>query len=335
VSNSSNHQINQLQNDYYALKPEIVIDAVESLAMHSDLRIIILNSYENRVYQVGIEEETPVIAKFYRPNRWTDEQILEEHQLTLDLVRQEIPVIAPLIFNGKTIHYYHGYRFSLYPRRGGHAPELSDMDHLLSIGHFLGQIHAMNASKTFKFRPSITLQSYVVEPSNLILEKFIPKDLEEAYRTLIKDISEILHQTFNTIDYTSIRLHGDCHPGNILWRDNGPHFLDFDDSRMGPAMQDIWMLLSGDRQEQTLQLMEIVEGYNEFHDFNPAELRLIEPLRTMRMIYYAGWIAKRWNDPAFPHNFTWFNTPSYWSEHILQLREQFSALQEAPLKLAP
>ncbi|MBT7409737.1 MAG: serine/threonine protein kinase, partial [Methylococcales bacterium] len=183
--------------------------------------------------------------------------------------------------------------------------------------------------------PSITLQSYVVEPSNLILEKFIPKDLEEAYRTLIKDISEILHQTFNTIDYTSIRLHGDCHPGNILWRDNGPHFLDFDDSRMGPAMQDIWMLLSGDRQEQTLQLMEIVEGYNEFHDFNPAELRLIEPLRTMRMIYYAGWIAKRWNDPAFPHNFTWFNTPSYWSEHILQLREQFSALQEAPLKLAP
>ncbi len=317
------------QHDFAQLQPDTIIDAVEKLDLACDARIFALNSYENRVYQIGIEDKQPVIGKFYRPNRWTDEQILEEHVFTEKLSQLEIPVIAPLAFAGKTLIYHNQYRFALYPRHGGRTPELDNKDHLQWIGRFIARIHSVGATKNFQHRPVINVNSFAVEASQFLIQnQFIPDYLNEAYQSLIDDLIKLLEQRFDQVNYQSIRLHGDCHPGNILWTDNGPHFVDFDDSRMGPAIQDLWMLLSGDNNEQTIQLNHILDGYFEFHEFNPIESRLIEALRTLRIIHYASWLAKRWNDPTFPLNFPWFNTPNYWEQHILELREQFSLLQE-------
>jgi len=317
------------QHDFAELQPDTIIDAIEKLNLACDARIFALNSYENRVYQIGIEDKQPVIGKFYRPNRWSDEQILEEHVFTENLSQLEIPVIAPIAFADKTLIYHNQYRFALYPRHGGRTPELDNKDHLQWIGRFIGRIHSVGATESYQHRPAIDINSFAIEASQfLIANEFIPDYLNEAYQSLINDLIKLLEQRFELVKYDSIRLHGDCHPGNILWTDKGPHFVDFDDSRMGPTIQDLWMLLSGDNEEQTVQLNHILDGYFEFHEFNPAESRLIEPLRTLRIIYYASWLAKRWSDPTFPLNFPWFNTPNYWEQHILELREQFSLLQE-------
>lgn len=322
-----------IQNDYYALKPDVVIDAVESLGLFSDARIIILNSYENRVYQVGIDDATPIIVKFYRPARWTDEQILEEHELTLKLAEYEIPVVPPMVFSGRTLHYYNGYRFAVYARRGGRAPELCDPDHLLMLGHCLGKIHAISVNQPYRFRPAINCQNYISAPSTYIVDhQFIPPELKDAYVDVIADLVAMIESILAATEYQTICLHGDCHVGNMLWTDQGVHFVDFDDSRMGPAIQDIWMLLSGSRDEQNRSLYDVLEGYTEFHDFNPAEIRLIEVFRTLRIVHYSGWLASRWSDPAFNQTFTWFNTANYWTEHLLQCRHQLSALQEEPLR---
>ncbi|MGH1485753.1 MAG: serine/threonine protein kinase [Cellvibrionaceae bacterium] len=322
------------QTDYYALTPDAVINAVESLGYLSDSRILALNSYENRVYQVGIEDEQPIIAKFYRPNRWTDEQIIEEHRFTLHLSELDIPVVPPLLFDGKSLLNYEGYRFALYTRRGGHAPELDNGDHLEVIGRFIGRIHSVGKQQTFEHRPTISSQHYANDSRDYLLNNdFIPTDLIPAYETLARDLIARIDSVFSQSDYNNIRLHGDCHPGNILWRDDHAHFVDFDDSRNGPAIQDLWMLLSGDYQQRCLQLADIMEGYSEFCDFASRELQLIEPLRAMRLMYYSAWLARRWEDPAFPHNFPWFNTERYWAEHILSLREQLAALDEPVLKL--
>jgi Ser/Thr protein kinase RdoA (MazF antagonist) len=321
------------QSDYYSLTPDTVINAVESLGYFSDSRILALNSYENRVYQVGIEDQQPVIVKFYRPNRWTDEQIIEEHCFTQTLSELDIPVVPPMLFNDQSLLHYQGYRFSVYERRGGHAPELDNGDHLEVIGRFIGRIHSVGKQTLFKHRPTITIQSYAKDSRKFLLEKqFIPADLIPAYDTLAQDLIRRIEESFSQLDYISIRLHGDCHPGNILWRDDHAHFVDFDDSRNGPAIQDLWMLLSGDYQQRCLQLADILEGYTEFCDFEPKELQLIEPLRAMRLMHYSAWLARRWSDPAFPHNFPWFNTERYWAEHILSLREQLAALDEPVLK---
>ncbi|MBV0933317.1 serine/threonine protein kinase [Marinobacterium weihaiense] len=321
---------------FYQLIPDTVIDAVESMGYLSDGRILALNSYENRVYQVGLDEAEPLIAKFYRPGRWSDAQIMEEHAFCFELAEQELPVVAPLqLDNGDSLFHFRDYRFALYPRRGGRAPELGDADHLYQLGQTLGRIHLVGAARPFVARPALDIQNYGRDSIELIARDFIPASLREAYTSLADDLLQGIEACYAVAgEVRNIRVHGDCHGGNILWRDDTPNFVDFDDARMAPAVQDLWMLLTGDdRQQQQLQLAEVIEGYNEFADFDPRELHLVEALRTLRMLNYSAWLARRWEDPAFPRSFTWFNTERYWGEHILQLREQLSALRQPPLKL--
>lgn len=321
---------------YQDLTPDRILNAVESLGLFCDGRLLALNSYENRVYQVGIEEDAPVIAKFYRPLRWTDQAILEEHRFTLELAERELPVVAPLVDKaGRTLHDFEGFRFTISPRQPGRAPELDDPDTLEWMGRFIGRIHAVGAIEPFAHRPTISIETFGVEPYRYIIANgFIPPDLEAAYISTVEDALQRVRAAFSRAEPVSlIRLHGDCHPGNVLWSDTGPHFVDFDDCRMGPAMQDIWMLLSGDRAAMTRQLSDFMEGYKEFHDFNPRELLLVEALRTLRLIHYSGWLAQRWSDPAFPASFPWFNTQRYWQDQILALREQAALMDEPPLVL--
>jgi len=325
---------------YQQLTPDTVIDAVESVGFLSDARILTLNSYENRVFQVGIEavdteKIQPLIAKFYRPARWSNEQILEEHSFVQELHDLEIPSVPPLKNSaGNTLFTFKSFRFALYPRQGGHAPELDNLDNLLILGRFIGRLHAVGKIKPFQYRNSFTVQNFGVNSVSFLLENnFIPSSLTQAYESLCQQLLEKIQSIFADVKFTSIRLHGDCHPGNVLWRNETPHFVDFDDCMNGPAMQDLWMLLSGDRPTQLAQIAEIIDGYREFCDFAPKELRLVESLRTLRLMHYAAWLARRWNDPAFPHNFPWFNTERYWGAHILELREQLAALDEAPLTL--
>lgn len=326
---------------YQQLTPDTVIDAVESAGYLSDARILALNSYENRVYQVGIELDgiekvPPLIAKFYRPARWSNEQILEEHHFVQELHDLEIPCVPPLRDNhNNTLHTFRDFRFSLYPRQGGHAPELDNLDNLFILGRFMGRIHAVGKIRPFVHRQKLSVEHFGWASMDFLLEKnFLPPSLQYAYESLGKQLLEKVQAIFQAVQPEHIRLHGDCHPGNVLWRDDIPHFVDFDDCMNGPAIQDLWMLLSGDRPTQLAQIAEVIEGYQEFCDFAPKELRLVESLRTLRLMHYAAWLARRWSDPAFPHSFPWFNTERYWGQHILELREQLSALDEAPLTLA-
>ncbi len=320
---------------YDQLTPDRVLDAVESQGFLTDARIMALNSYENRVYQVGLDEQEPVIVKFYRPERWSREQIGEEHTYSHELKEMELPVVAPLSNEkNETLFEFDDFLFAIFPRQGGYAPELDNLDNLLTLGRCLGRMHRLGASKPFHHRNSINLKQFGIESSEYLLEHgFIPDSLKEAYQTLTRDLLHRLSLIEQNHSFTMIRVHGDCHNGNILWRNNGPHFVDFDDTAMAPAIQDLWMLLSGDRQSQTLQMAEILEGYSEFFDFNPAELNLVEYFRTLRLLNYSAWLARRWEDPAFPKAFTWFNTERYWAEHILELREQLAALDEPPLSV--
>ncbi len=319
---------------YDQLTPELVINAIESTGRLSDLRIFALNSYENRVYQVGMEQGPPLIVKFYRPERWSDQQILEEHQFSDELFDADIPVVPPVKNeDGASLLEFQGYRFSLYQRKGGHAPALDDLDSLLVLGRLVGRIHAIGALRDFQYRPALDVKSFAEDSYQLISEHFIPAELRQAYISLCEDLISTIKQQVEHTPFTSIRVHGDCHVGNILWRDEAPHFVDLDDSRMAPAIQDLWMFLSGDRQAQTAQISEVVEGYNEFFDFDVRQLHLVEALRTLRIMHYSAWLARRWQDPAFPHNFPWFNTVRYWSDHILELREQLALVNEAPLQL--
>jgi len=320
---------------FSGLNPDIILDALDSLGIHSDGRLLALNSYENRVYQIGMEEGPPMVVKFYRPNRWSDEAILEEHTFVQALADAEIPAVPALILDTQqSLHHYAGYRFSLFSKHGGRAPELDREGVLEWIGRFIGRIHAIGALSAFKQRPTLDIESFGREPSQYLLEhRFIPTELEEIYRGLVKHALEGVERCFERAgDVKNLRLHGDCHMGNLLWTDDGPHFVDFDDSRMGPAMQDLWMMLSGERDEMRAQLNELLAGYEDFYEFNPREIHLIEALRTLRLIHYAGWIARRWDDPAFPLAFPWFNTQHYWQDRILELREQI-ALMDEPILL--
>ena len=320
---------------YDRLTPDMIIDAVESAGYLSDARLLALNSYENRVYQVGIEDSTPLIAKFYRPERWSEAQILEEHRFSLELQDAEISVVAPVVNDqGATLHTFEGFQFALFLRRGGYPPELDNLDNMLVLGRTLGRIHAVGRAAQFKVRHSMSVQRMLSDSRELLLEKFIPRDLVPAYESLTADLEQQVRSVFSEVQPEDfIRIHGDCHVGNILWRDNTAHFVDFDDCCAAPAMQDLWMFLNGERHDRQLQLSELVEGYSEFCDFDPRQIRWIETLRTLRLIHYAAWLGRRWEDPAFPRSFTWFNTERYWADHILELREQMSALQEEPLQL--
>ncbi len=319
---------------YASLGPDDILDAVDSLGYLCDGRFLALNSYENRVYQVGIEDQPPLIAKFYRPGRWSDDAIREEHSFARELLDQEIPVVAPLATaNGETLHHHNAFRFALFPRRGGRSPDLDNPAHLEQLGRYLGRIHTVSETKKFRFRPTLDIEHFGVDSYRYILQHgLVPADLEAAYGTLAKELIErIRHCYARAHNVACIRLHGDCHPGNILWRDDGPHIVDLDDARMGPPVQDLWMFLSGDRDYMNARLGDVLAGYTDFREFDPRELNLIEPLRTLRMMHYAAWIARRWNDPAFPLAFPWFGTGRYWEEHILTLREQAALMDEPPL----
>ena len=310
------------------------MDAVESVGFRCDARILELNSYENRVYQIGIEDEVPVIGKFYRPERWSDEQIIEEHDFTLTLYDMDVSVVPPLRLddNGATLKHFGEFRFALYPRRGGRAPDVDNLDNLKILGRHIGRIHSASGPSTFRYRPTFSVEEYGISTRQFLLDEgFIPRDLLEAYETVSAGLLEALGDPLENT--RRIRLHGDCHMGNILWRDDLPHFVDFDDARNGPAIQDLWMMLSGDSVSQGQQMAKILEGYRDFADFDYSELRLIEPLRTLRIMYHAGWLARRWSDPAFPRAFPFFNSERYWSDHILELREQWAKLSEPPIQV--
>ncbi len=323
-----------MSHPFATLTPDLVLDAVESLGFLSDARVLALNSYENRVYQVGIEGETPLIAKFYRPARWSDAAIREEHAFSFELAEHEVPVVAPLLQGGESLFEHAGFRFALFPRRGGRAPEPGDLDQLYRFGQLLGRMHAIGASRPFAHREALTVDNFGHESLATLLEgNFVPRSLLPAYESVARDLLARLDALFARIDYSSIRLHGDCHPGNLLYRDERFHVVDLDDCRMGPAVQDLWMLLAGERHERLQQLAELIDGYQEFHDFAPRELALIEGLRSLRLMHYSAWLARRWDDPAFPMSFPWFGSERYWGEQILMLREQLAALDEEPLRL--
>lgn len=328
--------MNQTKAPFSDLSPDLILDAVDSLGLNCDGRLLALNSYENRVYQIGVEEGSPLVVKFYRPGRWSDEAILEEHHFLQSLVNAEIPVAAPILSTGdKSLHYFGGYRFSLFTKHPGRAPELDQPGILQWIGRFIGRIHAVGVLENFNHRPTLDIASFGIEPSQYLqAHGFIPLDLEMAYASVVKQALDGVQRCFDRAgDVVMLRLHGDCHPGNVLWTDMGPHFVDFDDSRMGPAVQDLWMLISGERQNMQNQMQELLKGYECFCDFNPREIYLVEALRTLRLIYYAAWIARRWDDPAFPQAFPWFNTQHYWQNRILELREQIALMDEPPLAL--
>jgi Ser/Thr protein kinase RdoA (MazF antagonist) len=321
---------------YDTLTPDAVLDAVESRGYLTDGRLLALNSYENRVYQVGIEAEPPLVAKFYRPARWNNAQILEEHAFALELAAAEIPVVAPLVLDGKSLFEHAGFRFALYPRRGGRAPEPGNIGQLEWLGRFIGRIHAIGAASRFAHRPRLSVQLLGRDSLDILAAgSWLPAYLRDNFLDACHRLLESVDAAFEMSSPQALRLHGDCHPGNILWTDAGPHFVDLDDCVTGPAIQDIWMLLAGPRHDREAQLRVFLQGYEQFRLFDPAELVLVEPLRALRMIHYIAWIAKRWDDPAFPPAFPWFGTPRYWEEQLNDLREQREILEAPPLRVHP
>ncbi len=324
-----------MSHSYERLSPDLILDAVESVGFEVNGSLLPLNSYENRVLQIGLEEQTPIIAKFYRPGRWSDSAILEDHHFSLELAEQEIPVVAPLLDkHQRSLFEYHGFRFALFPRQGGRSPNLENPDHLEWIGRFLGRIHAVGTNRPFQHRETLSVDILGWQSLAWLRESgMLPLEIASSYVALCENLLSRIDDIFTAHDFRQLRLHGDCHPGNILWTDQGPHFVDMDDCRNGPAIQDFWMLLSGDRREMTLQLGELVEGYRLFHDFDTRELALIEPLRSLRLIHYSTWLARRWDDPAFPKAFPWFNTGAYWQEQLAILQQQKELLNQPPLML--
>ena len=310
---------------FLALTPEEMLDAVETQDIACDGRFLELNSYENRVYRVGVEEAEPIVAKFYRPERWSDEAILEEHGFTRELAGMEIPVVAPLANSADaTLHHAGPFRFSLYPYRGGRAMEPDNPAHLEMLGRFIGRIPAVGSAGSYQYRPAIDVDTYLRGPGSYLLDSgTIPFHLESRWQSLLDALVEVANDRIAAVPgLRIIRLHGDMHLGNILWTDQGPHIVDFDDARMGPAIQDLWMFLSGDGEYLEARLQDLLRGYEQFHDFNHAEFRLVEVMRTLRMVHHAGWLASRWQDPAFPRAFPWFEEERYWDRLIADLEDQ-------------
>ena len=315
------------------LDPQRVLEALESVGLYGDGRLLALNSYENRVYQVGMEEGPPVVVKFYRPERWSEAAILEEHAFVAELDAQEVPVVPATVLDGRSLHAFSGFRFAVFPRRGGRAPELGDPATLEWIGRFIGRIHAVGAAKPFVERPALDPETFGRAPYDYLRSNdFLPPELLKTWSSVVEQALDGVARCYGRAgDLPLLRLHGDCHGGNVLWTPDGPHFVDFEDSRLGPAVQDLWMLLSGERQEMVRQMGDVLAGYEDFCEFHPRQLYLVEALRTLRLIHYSAWLASRWDDPAFPAAFPWFNTQRYWQDRILELREQVALMDEPPL----
>lgn len=303
---------------YAALSPDVVLAAVDATDTWSDGRLLTLNSYENRVFQVGLEDGGFVVAKFYRPGRWTDAAIEEEHAFALELATAELPMVAPLAFDGRTMLRHEGYRYAVYPRRGGRAPSLESADQLEWLGRLLGRMHAIGARQPFRARTTLDRATMIDMPTRAALgSDLLPAHLFDAYRNAASRVDDAVANRIEAVGPVHrIRLHGDCHPGNVLWTDAGPHFVDLDDARMGPAVQDLWMLAGDDAMMDAL-----LEGYGQFRDFDPTELALVPALRAMRQVHYAGWIAERWHDPAFPAAFPFAAEPRWWEQHIADLHD--------------
>ena len=332
---------------FSALTPDAVLDALASVGLYGDGRLLALSSYENRVYQAALEDGTRVVAKFYRPGRWSTAHILEEHAFATELAVAEVPVVAPLLLHGATLHQHAGFAFSVSPWRGGRLPELDDFEVLEWLGRFIARLHCVGAERNFQVRPALDLQQFGQEPRDwLLAQDVIPLELRTAWQQACDQALELIAARacqqraggqFDWKNVTQLRLHGDCHPGNILWTPldeagrGGPHFVDLDDARSGPAVQDLWMLLSGERRQRTQQLSALLDGYEQVRPFDRRELALIEPLRTLRLIHYSAWLARRWHDPIFALNFPWFGSHDYWHGQVALLREQLQALQEEPL----
>ena len=337
---------------FESLTPDLVLDALESVGLRGDGRMTALSSYENRVYQVRLEDNREVVAKFYRPGRWSDVQIQEEHAFAAELMTAEIPAIGPLVLQGRTLQHFGEFAFSVSPRRGGRPPELDDDEVLEWIGRFIARIHTIGAQSDFTHRPPLNLHTFGTDSMQWLLQhRMIPLDVQSRWAALCYQALDAVEQIAPALcakqpahgtavhNIQLLRLHGDCHPGNILWTPAdapaatgpGPHFVDLDDARMGPAVQDLWMLLSGDRAQRTRQLSVLLDGYEQYRSFNRQELTLIEPLRTLRLIHYSAWLARRWGDPAFPVNFPWFGSSDYWQGQVQMLEEQLEAMQEEPL----
>ncbi len=317
------------------LDPDRILEAVEALGFVCDGRVLALNSYENRVYRIGRENDKPMVVKFYRPERWTDEAIREEHSFSAELVAADISVVAPLMINEQTLHHDEALRFALFPMQGGHAPEPGDKETLIHIGRALGRLHSVGASKNFNHREKLGIKNKAEQPVHYLLEAhWLPPALEDNFIALCEQLIDQIENAWQRADnFETLRLHGDCHPGNLLWRDDTVHFVDLDDALTGPAMQDLWMLLNGSRETRAQQLGWLLEGYEVFRKFNRAELHLIEALRAMRIIHYHAWIARRWHDPAFPAAFPWFESSRHWEGVITQLQEQLAVMQEPTLVL--
>jgi Ser/Thr protein kinase RdoA (MazF antagonist) len=322
---------------YDALTPEVILAAVETYGVRATGALLALNSYENRVYRVDIEDAAPLVAKFYRPGRWSDETILEEHAFAQLLAEHEIPAVAPLAGPAGTLGHFHGFRFAVFPWARGRAPELNNADDRRLMGRYLGRLHRLGAAGAFRHRRRLTIEEFGTRSLAFLQDGgFVPEELRAAYlptaHTLLNATAERFAEAGSV---AAIRLHGDFHLGNVLWTDTGPHIVDFDDCMTGPAVQDLWMLLSGDRDETEPQLADLLDGYSEFMDFNPAELRLIEALRSLRLLHYSAWLAARFDDPAFPIAFPWFNSRRYWEDQVLTLKQQLAALEEPPLAWRP
>lgn len=313
------------------LTPDTVLSALEAAGFSPDGRLFALNSYENRVYQAGSNEGRWVL-KFYRPERWTDAQILEEHEFARELAAAELPVVAPQLIDGATLLRHAGFRFAVFPWRGGRAFDLDDRSQLPILGRLLARLHLLGARQPFRARPTLTPEFMGWHSRELVLSSgLVPPELERQYAGLADDLLPRIEAEFAAVEPRRLRLHGDCHLGNLLLVDGVPTFVDLDDCLQGPAVQDLWMLLGGEGEEQRANLEELLAGYAEFADFDYRELRLIEPLRSLRLLRHAAWIAERWEDPAFPRAFPGFAEPRYWESHLQQLREQLAALDSPPV----
>jgi Ser/Thr protein kinase RdoA (MazF antagonist) len=328
---------------FSGLEPEVVLAAVTGQGMEPDGRLLALNSYENRVYRVGVEPDPRlapeplvagnlVVAKFYREGRWSDAQIREEHAFALELAAAELPVAAPLESGGETLHRHAQFRFALFPCWRGSAPELDGPGHRELLGRTLGRIHATGATRRFVQRTSIAAWQYGAQARRQLLASgSLPDSVVDKYAEVSGVLVESVRALWESVgSLRQIRLHGDCHLGNVLWNAQGPVFVDLDDCLTGPAVQDLWMLCAGTAGQREQEWSQLLAGYRQFADFDTGELALVEALRAVRMLNHAAWIGARWADPAFPRAFPWFGEIRYWENHVTELHEQREALEEPP-----